>query len=119
MELDAGIELYETDRPRIERVADQLRQHVGTRRQKESFLREVVERFAEEGYLVDVRLVTVDGGGDDITFHPRVTISGRVDIEPEYDHDRQRREVRAVVVDERGPVGMPGHGALWTPKGTG
>jgi hypothetical protein len=119
MEVDAGIELYESDRPRIERVAARLRQHVGARRQKDAFIREVAERFAEEGYLVDIRLTTVDGGGDDVVFHPCVTISGRVDIEPGYDHERQGRELRAAELGERGPVGMPGHGGIWTPKGVG
>ncbi len=119
MELDSAIELYESDRPRIERVAERLRQHVGARRQKDAFLREVAERFAEEGFLVDIRLTTVDGGADDVTFYPVITISGRVEAEAEYDHGRQAREVRAAELGERGPVGMPGAGRLWSPKGVG
>ncbi len=119
MELDTAIELYETDRPRIERVAARLREHVGARRQKDDFLREVAERFAEEGFLVDVKLTTVDGGGDEVTFYPLITIAGRVEPEEGYDHDRQRHEVRSTELAEAGPVAMPGRGGLWAPKGVG
>lgn len=125
MDLDSDIELYDSDIPALVRVTEQLRRHVGTRREKDSFLREMAERFAEAGFLVDIRLTTVDGGGDDVIFHPEVTISGRVDIETGYDHDRQRHEVRANLAGVAGqdavatPVAMPGSGALWTPKGRG
>jgi hypothetical protein len=118
MELDTEIELYETDRPRIEQVAVRLREYVGTRRHKDAFVREVAERFAEQGYLVDVKLVIV-GEGDEQVFHPTVMIAGRVDPEPEYDHERQQREMRAAVLGEPGPVAMPGKGGLWMFKGLG
>jgi hypothetical protein len=119
MELDSAIELYETDRPRIEQVAGRLREYVGTRRTKDSFIREVAERFAEAGYFVDIKLTTVDDGKDAVTFFPQIMISGRVDPEPEYDHERQRREVRQAELAEAGPVAMPGRDGLWAPRGVG
>ncbi len=119
MDIESAIELYDHDRATVARVVSRLQAHVGTRREKQAFLREVAERFAEAGYLVDIELTTTDGGGDDVTFYPTVTIAGRVDIEPDYDHDRQRHEVRAKDLAEAGPVAMPGAGTLWTPKGRG
>lgn len=118
MELDTAIELYETDRPRIEQVAARLREYIGTRRHKDAFVREVAERFAEAGYLVDVKL-TIVGEADDQVFYPEVMISGRAEPEPEYDHERQQRELRAAVLGEAGPVAMPGKGGTWMFKGLG
>lgn len=126
VDLSADIELYDSDRLALGRVAARLREHVGTRRTRESFAREVMERFAEEGYLVDVQVTTVETPGGDVIFHTGVTVAGRVDIEAGYDHERQRHEVRANILGVEGqpdapvaPVAMPGAGGLWVPQGSG
>ncbi len=126
MDVGASIELYDSDRVALGRVVGRLREHVGTRRTRESFAREVMERFAEEGYVTDVRVTTVETEGGDLVFHTSVTVVGRVDIQAEYDHERQRHEVRANILGVVGqqdapvaPVAMPGAGALWVPQGAG
>lgn len=118
MQVESDIELYETDVPRLQAVARKLREAVGERRGKEAFVREVMERFHEAGYVVDVKISThvADGGA---VFYPEISVSARVEPEAEYDYERQAAEVQAADLGRRGGVGMPGEGKLWTPGGQG
>lgn len=121
MQIDSGIELYDSDKLKIQAVIQKLRARVGTRMDKSAFLREVAERFAEAGYLVDIKVTTTEDNDGDQTFHPEITISSRVEEEQAYDYDRQRHEVQSNVLGVAGqdakaaPVAMPGAGKLWTP----
>jgi hypothetical protein len=115
MQVGSDIELYESDNPRIIAVASKLKEHVGKRLSKDAFVREVMERFHEAGYLVDVKVTTMVAEGGTV-YHPEITVCGRVEREDEYDFERQAAEVRASDLGERGGVGMPGAGKLWTPE---
>ena len=116
MQVTADIELYDSDVPKIKAVAAKLREAVGERRNKEAFVREVMGRFHEAGYVVGVKITTQVANGGTV-FYPEITIEQRVEPEAEYDYARQAAEVQSAELARRAGVGMPGAGKLWTPGG--
>lgn len=115
--LDAEIDLYEEDILAIQRVITALSQNIGKQRNLEGFRQEVINRFGEIGFEVDVKLYEAqrEGEGDEF-IHPSITITGRIEPEEEFDHARQARQVQtnirgikgAETVDQKTSVSMSG-----------
>ena len=97
-ELASEIDLYDHDRLAINKVVHQLRQSIGKRRDTEGFAREVMDRFAEAGFYVDVSLSTEDNH----TINTEIVITGRIEPEAEFDHDRMGHEVRSNLLGVKG-----------------
>jgi hypothetical protein len=122
MEIDSTIDLYDSDRIGVDRVVNALAAKQGTMQDPREFAREIFERFADVGLLVDVAVATINPGEHDEHYGFAVMVSGRVDPEAEFDHERMSHEVRADILGQRGervgsaPVAMPGAGGLWTPR---
>jgi hypothetical protein len=120
--VDSAVELYDSDRLAVGRVVNKLAEKQGTMQDPREFATEIVERFAEAGLQVDVAVATVNPGEHDEHYGFAVQISGRLDPEAEFDHERMSHEVRGDVLGRLGgrvgstPVAMPGAGTLWTPR---
>lgn len=83
----------------------------------DAFEREIVERFQEVGFRVDVKWYTARKGDARVedTYMPEVEVIGRCDpLKPgEFDHDRMREEVTRL-----NPLGLPSAdtGLIKTPE---
>lgn len=129
MDISSSIELYDSDVNVIKRVAQRLSEKVGTNQPLEAFANEIVGRFREAGYETEVicHEVYEDEAQERVSHYTfAVQIEGRVEAESEYDHDRQRHEVRSNVKGEKGrdstqPVSVGGFGktksGLYVPPG--
>jgi hypothetical protein len=109
------IELYDHDVDQIQKVWDTLRdRHQKATRNYDAVEREIVSRFAEAGFVVQVSWFrySLDGVVQEGAAMPEVSVVGRCDPGHEFDHDRQVREVTANV------LGLPGQeGVIKTDDG--
>lgn len=98
--VEANIDLYDSEIVEIRRVLKAIQTNVGKRRNLETFRQEVINRFGEIGFTVEVRMYEAVRETDpEVGFvHPTITITGRIEQEEEYDHARQGHEVRADVL---------------------
>lgn len=126
IEMDTQVQLLDSEVVEIGKVAAKLNRFRNTHTNLESFGREVQERFAEIGLLVRVGLKPLHYGGETV-YGIVLTIMDHIgdeDSKP-FDHEKMGHEVRSNIrgldqpdVAPSPKVGMPGRGALWTPKGS-
>lgn len=102
------IDLYDTEIMAIGDVLGQLNATTHHPRNLEGFRKEVIERFGLAGFVVTCVVFESNESG---VFLPEITVVGRVEKLPEFDHDRQRFEVQTDV------AGISTPGAI-TPNGT-
>jgi hypothetical protein len=103
------IELLDSEVDRIQKVWDQLRdRHQKTTRNYDAVEREIVGRFADEGFVVHVNWYkyAIDGVIQEGAAMPEVTIVGRCDPKAEFDHDRQVHEVTSNILELPGQQGV-------------
>lgn len=84
------IDVYDSEINQIHKVLEVLRRRTASRREYDSVQREIIERFAEIGFKVDVRWY--DTNQDDVKV-PEINISGRIDKGFVFDRDQQVAEV--------------------------
>lgn len=101
MAVGAAIELYDSEVLKIEDVLLKLNEKVGTERNIKDFEREIKDRFADIGLIVEVNWYeyAVEGTKIEGGAMPQVTITGRVEGPEEFDYDRQRHEVVGNVLE--------------------
>lgn len=90
VEVDDSLDLYDSDILKIEVALNALMEHQGKRMVVESFRKEAIERFAEQGFVVDVLTWETDQPG---LYAFDFKITGRVEPLEEFDHERQSHEV--------------------------
>lgn len=112
----AQIDLYDHEILEVERAWQAVQSKQGRMVDLESYRREIVERFAERGFRVDVDVYETNHEG---LYHFEVTIRDRQEPIKEFDFDRQVHEVTNDLLDlgEGGVIKTekkesPG---LWTP----
>ena len=113
MNLDSLIDLYDSDFFKIEAVAKKLNESVGKPRQMEGFRKEILERFEEQGFRVNVKVwsTPVDGV---YTFD--VEIVDRCEpLRNGYDHERQAWEVQNAILGLDDAGSFTRDGRLITP----
>lgn len=79
------------------------------------FIREAKGVFAENGFDVHVEFsvdVSDDPGDYNLYYIPKISIRGRVDHLKEFDHDRQKHEIRSGILDGKVGVIDPNTGEL-------
>lgn len=89
------IDLYDSEILAAEKVLERLHVKQRTSTNLESFRKEIVERFAEIGLKVDVKVWTTNQDG---VFGFEVEITGRTE-EIKWDPDRMVHEVRTDILD--------------------
>jgi hypothetical protein len=101
MAVGASIELYDSDILKIEEVLNKLNEKVGTNQNYESLEREIRGRFAEIDLVAEVSWYEYAVSGQKIEggAMPEITITGRIELEKEFDHDRLRHEVVQNILD--------------------
>jgi hypothetical protein len=102
------IDLYDHEVDAIQRVWDTLRdRHQKATRNYDAVEREIISRFAEAGFVVQVNWYrySLDGVVQDGAAMPEVSIVGRCE-KHEFDHDRQVREVTANILGIPGQEGV-------------
>lgn len=122
-ELVSDLDLYERDFITISEVTKTIQQRIGANppTTNQAYKREIVERFQDAGFVVDVRLFN-DENEDHLPEHERhwftkIVLTDR--CEPiavgEFDHERQGHEVRSDIrgLNKQGdiqkkPVGQAG-----------
>ena len=94
--VESEVDLYDSEVLAIQRVVGIISEAVGTRRSLEGFRQEVIERFGEIGFLVDVRVFEgeIEGQHGDPVFFFKIVLTARCDPKP-FDHERMAHEVRA------------------------
>lgn len=94
--MDALIELYDSDLLKIEKVWEALNLKQMTQVDLERYRQEVIERFAEAGFQVDVVMMVVEEPGPIPvgTYVPEISILDRIEPEREFDIDRMVHEVQ-------------------------
>ena len=97
-------DLYDSDFLKIEDVVWKLNRKVGTRTNIEAFDKEIKERMAEAGYLVDVKWNEFAKGGKKIEggAMPTIEVIGRVEVEKEFDHEKLAHEIQNNILDLEG-----------------
>lgn len=110
------IDLYDHEVDRIQKVWDQVRdRHQKGFRNYDAVEREIVGRFADEGFVVHVNWYkySLDGIPQDGAAMPEVSVVGRCDPKHEFDHDQQVHEVTSNI------LGLPGQeGVIRTDLGS-
>lgn len=105
-ELDSDIELYDSDRIALRQIVDALSaSSTGKQRSIDGFAREVLDKFAAAGFYVDVRMFTDEGYSgpeSERVWYPKIVITGRIEKDAEFDHERMGHEVRSNI------LGVPG-----------
>jgi hypothetical protein len=110
MDLTSLVDLYDSDGLKIAPVVQRLNQHVFTITDFDAFREEVINRFGEIGYNVDViwdEVYEFRSGGKSVEVRePTIQITSRVDPEAGFDFDRQVHEVTHDIlgVDEPGKI---------------
>ena len=101
MPVGASIELYDSDILNIEEVLLKLNEKVGRQLNFEDFEREVKGRFAEIGLRTEVAWFryAVEGKQVEGGAMPEITVTGRIEPEREFDHDRLRHEVTQNILE--------------------
>lgn len=87
---DESLDLLDSDILRIEAAVQALMQHQGKRMVVENFRKEAIERFAEQGFVVNVLTWTTNQPG---LYLFEFEITGRQEPQYEFDHERMRHEV--------------------------
>jgi hypothetical protein len=90
-DMQAMVDLYQSDIITIERVLEQLNRLQGSRQNLEMFVQEVEARFAEVGFRVEV--ITFQDENDPDFYGFNFVIRDRIDP-IEFDHDKMRHEVQ-------------------------
>lgn len=101
------IDLYDSEVLEIEKTLVALQQRLaGTSRNFNSVQREIEERFAKIGFLVDVNWYRYAVGGAEVVGGgmPEVTITGRTEKRA-FDYDRQVHEAVRNVLELPGETG--------------
>lgn len=102
-DVEAEIDLYDSELLEVRRVVSVLSEAQGTTRDLEGFRREVVDRFAEVGLVVDVRVYEArHENRPDVVHLFKIVLTGRTEPLGEFDHERQAHEVRANLLDQLG-----------------
>jgi len=89
------IDLYDSEILAAEKVLERLHEKQRKSTNLEAFRKEIIERFAEIGLKVDVKVWTTNQDG---VFGFEVEITGRTEA-VNWDHDRQVHEVRTDILD--------------------
>ena len=129
MNRDTGVkDLYDSERKALRKIAYALRlKHsfhgVTTLEQegtiKRAFEMEARNRCAEIGLLCSIQWdpeVSDDPTDQTLYWNPRLIIDGRIEKLSEFDHDRQKHEVRKGTLDGVEGVVNPNTGLLGEPK---
>lgn len=105
------LNIYDEDVLKLQSVHRALEGRTYKRHNLDAFEREIVERFQEIGFVVDVKWYTTNEDG---IFAPVVEVTGRcAPIKAgEFDHDRQRHQV------VNNLLGLPEADAGIIPSGT-
>lgn len=110
------LNIYDEDVLKLQAVHRQLEGRTYKSHNLHAFEEEILERFAEIGFKVDVKWYTVHSGGIEQAgvFAPVVEVIGRCDplTAGEFDHDRQRHQV------VNNLLGLPAADAGIIPAGT-
>ena len=93
--VESEVDLYDSDVLAIKQVVGVLSEAVGTHRSLEGFRREIIERFGDIGFLVDVRVfeAEVEATADKVFFF-KVVLTGR-ETKEAFDHEKMASEVRS------------------------
>ncbi len=98
-ESQIDFEPYDTEVLAIEEVGRHLKATAeGQQRNLHGLITEIVERFFEAGFYVEIRLWSDEnyqGAEIDRVWIPVIYITGRVEEVKEFDHDRMQHEVRS------------------------
>lgn len=113
--VNATIDLYDHEIPKIEGVLDALNRRVGkvvdnVEDEVDSFVEEATNRFAEIGLRVAVLMMPEQA--DARIRSPHITINGRTE-DHEFDHDRQVHEVTSDILG----IAPDGGGVIKTKSG--
>lgn len=84
------LNVYDSDVQVLQSVLATLNERTYKRHELDAFDREIIERFAEAGFRVDVKWYDSTERG---VFIPEVEVIGRCQPQGEFDHDRMRHEV--------------------------
>jgi hypothetical protein len=92
--VESDVTIYDSEHVALEAVLRKIQSNVGTRQNLEDFRQRISAMLWEIGFKTDVRVFEgrVEGATEDCYFF-RIIITGRVNEEAEYDHDRQQYEV--------------------------
>lgn len=88
-------DLYDHEIVAIDEVMRKLQDKQGTFTSMEGFRKEAIGRFAEIGFVVDVKVWETDEPG---TYAVDLDITGRCEPQEGFDHERQQWEVREDVL---------------------
>lgn len=99
-----AIDLYDSDFKKMEDVVAVLNRKVGTRTNIQAFDKEIKERMAEAGYIVDVKWNEFARDGKKIEggAMPTIEVIGRCEVEEEFDHERMAHEVQNNILNLSG-----------------
>jgi len=113
-EMTSMVELHDSDILRLEGVLRLLNANLGQRRNLEDFRREIVDRFAEAGFRVEVKVwQTATDGMFSFDIEIRERLEGR------FDPDRMVHEVTRDILDlGEGGVIKTGGGVILPGKHT-
>lgn len=101
--VESDIDLYDTERVRLNQALNVIRASVGTRRNLESFRQEILDSMWQCGFRVDVRVfegTMEDDPSQETIFFFKLVIVGRSESEEEFDHDRMKHEVLNDVIGQ-------------------
>jgi hypothetical protein len=84
------MDVHDTEIDAIQRVLETLRNRSASQRNYDDFQREIIDRFAQIGFVVDVRWYETTQKG---VLIPEINISGRTESGFVFDRDRQTHEV--------------------------
>lgn len=116
-EVDVQVDLYDSDIPRLENVLRALSPAQGHRVNLEGFRKEVIERFGEEGFGVDVKVYEKEYLSGETVYQFNIALTS-VKRSEEFDHDRMAHEVQHDILDISEPgkiVGDPHSGGIFRP----
>lgn len=106
------VNILDSEIAELQRVQATLNERTYKQHNLHAFEREIVERFQEVGFVVDVKWYETNLPG---VFAPEVEVVGRCEpVKPgEFDHDRMRDEVTRI-----NPLGLPeaDTGVIKTPE---
>ncbi len=96
------VDLYDSEILRLEKVLHQLNDKQGRRVDLEAFRREIMERFASQGFGVEVKTYTTDQSGTyafDVEIRERLGERSVLEGGQGFDHERQAWEIQHDVLD--------------------
>lgn len=96
VEADESLDLLDSEILKVEAALQALMEHQGKRMVLENFRKEAKERFAEQGFVVDVLCWQTNQPG---LYAFDFKITGRCEPIYEFDHERQRYEVINDILD--------------------